>query len=253
MYSVLLLALGILNLGVALWLFRHWQQGRSAIVLFVLLAMAASPWEVLVAGLGRFIGTGETLRDLAGLPVLWWTLTLPLALFSLATLCRRLGFRWALIDWGHGLVCIGAVLLLLWELPRVFGTKQVFAGCWQDVVYYAPVLPPGQVCPGTPPPGPSPAATWLAPWIVFGAFAAAGIGLAVTRRWPWLALGGIAGCALLALPPAAAGPIPALLGRSLVFWAMAAATVRYAGAASVAGTVAGTNARDAGLSDSNPT
>lgn len=228
MYSVLLLILAAVNLAVTLWVFRRWRQTGSGLILFVLLPLAAAPYETLVAGLGRFIGVGDPLRDLAGFPILWWTLTLPLALFTFATLCRRLGFWWARIDWGHGLVCIGAVILLLWELQRVFGMKRIWPACWQDVVHYVPVVPAGQLCAGAPLPGDSPAATWLAPWIVFGAFAAAGAGLAVTRRWPWLALGTGLGLALQLLPPAGAGPLPAYLGRSLCLWAMAAAAVRYA-------------------------
>jgi len=228
MYSLFLLLLAAANLVVTLWVFRRWQQTRSGLILFVLLPLAAAPYETLVAGLGRFIGVGDQLRDLAGFPIFWWAFTLPLALFTFATLCRRLGFWWARIDWGHGLVCIGAVVLLLWELPRVYGTKRIWAGCWQDVVFYVPVVPPGQLCAGAGEPGDSPAAVWLAPWIVFGAFAATGIALWITRRWPWLALLAGGGLALLLVPATVAGPLPGFLGRSLCLWGMAVAAVHYA-------------------------
>lgn len=229
MYSLLLLLVGGAGLAVTLWTLRCWQQTRSGLILFVLLPLAAAPYEVLVAGLGRFIGVSDQLRDLAGLPILWWSLTLPLSLFTFATLCRRLGFWWARIDWGHGIVCIGAVVLLFWELPRIFGTKRIWAACWQDVVHYVPAVPAGQLCAGTPPPGGSPAATWVAQWIVFGAFAGLGLGLAATRRWPWLAVGAGMGLALMLLPPATVGPVPAYVGRSVGLAAMAIAAVRFAG------------------------
>ena len=240
MFSIVLLVLGLASLGVTLWTLRQWQATRSALVLFVLLPLAAAPYEALVAGLGRFVGPGNGLRDVAGLPILWWAFTLPLALFTFATLCRRLGFRWARIDWGHGIVCIGAVVLLLWELPRVFGTRRIAPACWADVVHYVPAVPPGQLCAGAMPPGASPAAAWLTPWIVFGAFAAAGAGLAVTRRWPWLAVGCGLGLVLLALPTAVVGPVPAYAGRALCLWAMAVTAVRYADLPPLAGG-AGTN------------
>jgi hypothetical protein len=229
MYSLLLLALGVALLALTAWTWWQWRTTGAGIVLFVLLPLAGSAWEALVAGSGRFTGPGDGLRDSAGLTVLWWSFTLPLALFTFATVSRRLRFAWARIDWGHGLVCIGAVVLLFAELPRMFGSKRIWPVCWQDVVAYAPVVPPGQLCAGAPLPGESPAATWLAPWIVFGAFAALGVGLAVTRRWPWLAVGTGAGLALLALPPAWVGPVPAIAGRGLALAAMALAAVRYAG------------------------
>jgi hypothetical protein len=228
MYSLLLLAVGAAGLAMTLWTLRQWQQTRSGLILFVLLPLAAAPYEALVAGLGRFIGPGDQLRDVAGLPILWWSLTLPLSLFTFATICRRLRFWWARIDWGHGIVCIGAVVLMLWELPRVFGTKRIWPACWQDVVHYVPAVPPGQLCAGAPPPGESPAATWVALWIVFGAFAGLGLGLAVTRRWPWLAVGAGLALVLLLLPPATVGPVPGYVGRTLGLAAMAIAAVRYA-------------------------
>jgi hypothetical protein len=228
MYSIVLLVVGAAALAVTLWTLRQWQLTRSAIILFVLLPLAATPYEVLVAGLGRFIGPGDRLRDLAGLPILWWSLTLPLALFSFATICRRLGFWWARIDWGHGIVCIGAVVLMLWELPRVFGTKRIWPACWQDVVHYTPVVPAGQLCPGAAVPGESPAAVWLTQWIVLGAFAGLGAGLATGRRWPWLAVGAFPALLLLLLPAEVVGPVPAYVGRALGLAAMALAAVRYA-------------------------
>jgi hypothetical protein len=228
MYSLLLLALGAAGLALALWTLRRWQETRSGLILFALLPLVPAPYEAIVAGLGRFIGPSDQLRDLAGLPIIWWSLTLPLSLFTFATLWRRLRFWLARIDWSHGTVCIGAVVLLLWELQRVFGTKRIWPACWQDVVHYVPAVPAGQLCAGATPPGESPAATWVSLWIVFGAFAALGVGLAVTRRWPWLAVGVGMALALLLLPPAIVGPVPGYVGRSLGLAAMAIAAVRYA-------------------------
>ncbi len=211
MYSVLLLVLAVAALGVTLWTFRHWQATRSGLILFVLLPLPALPYELFVAGIGRWLGPGQTLLELSGLPILWWTLTLPLALFSVATLCRRVGFSWARLDWGHGAVCIVAVVLLLWKLPVIFTIKQLRLASWEDTVRYVPAVP---VVP-------------LSLWLVFGAFMLTGLGLWRRERWPWLALPLAVALLLLALPGAVAGPIPAYLGKVVGFAGIAGAAVHY--------------------------
>jgi len=211
MYSVLLLLLAVVALGGTLWTFHHWRATRSPLILFVLLPMPALPYELFVAGLGRWLGSGQTLLELSGLPIFWWTLTLPLALFSFATLCRRVGFSWAQIDWGHGAVCIAAVVLLLWKLPGIFTIKQLQLAAWEDIVRYVPAAP------GVP----------LSLWLVFGAFLLAGLGLWRRERWPWLALPLAVALALLALPGVVTGPVPAYVGKVLGFIGIAGAAVKY--------------------------
>lgn len=211
MYSVLLLVLAFTTLGLALWTFRQWQTTRSALILFVLLPLPALPYELFVAGLGHWLKPGQTLLELSGLPILWWTLTLPLALFSVATLCRRVGFSWARIDWGHGFVCIAAVLLLLWKLPAIFTIKQLQPAFWQDTVRYVPVEP-------TVP---------LTLWLVFTAFTLTGLGLWHREHWPWLALPLLGALVLLGLPPTVVGPIPTYLAKVLGFAGIAGAAVHY--------------------------
>ena len=211
MYSVLLLVLAIAALGITLWTFRHWHATRSGLILFVLLPLPALPYELFVTGLGRWLGAGQTLLELSGLPIFWWTLTLPLALFSVATLCRRVGFSWAQIDWGHGAVCIAAVLLLFWKLPAVLTIKQLHLASWEDIIRYVPAPP----------------AVPLSLWVVFGAFTLTGFGLWRRERWPWLALLLVVALLLLALPVAVVGPIPAYLGKVLGFAGMAGTAVHY--------------------------
>jgi hypothetical protein len=210
MYSVLLLLLAVAALGSTLWTFHHWRVTRSALILFVLLPMPALPYELFVAGFGRWLGPGQTLLELSGLPIFWWTLTMPLALFSFATLCRRVGFSWARIDWGHGAVCIAAVVLLLWKLPTIFTIKQLHLAAWEDIVRYVPAaeLP-------------------LSLWLVFTAFLLAGLGLWRREGWPWLALAVAVALALLALPAAVTGPVPAYAGKVLGFIGIAGASVKY--------------------------
>jgi hypothetical protein len=227
MYSVLLLVLAVTALGITLWTFREWQVTRSGLILFVLLPLPALPYELFVVGIGRWLGKGQTLLELSGMPIFWWTLTLPLALFSVATLGRRVGFAWAQIDWGHGAVCIGAVVLLLWKLPTIFTIKQLHPACWQDTVRYLPSVLATQACDAGQA-GISPVVLVpLSLWVVFGAFALTGIGLWQRERWPWLALLLVSALVLLGVPAAAMGPIPAYFGKTLGFAGIAMAAVRY--------------------------
>jgi len=211
MYSVVLLLLAVVALGSTIWTFYQWRETRSALILFVLLPMPAVPYELFVAGSGRWLRAGQTLLDLSGLPIFWWTLTLPLALFSFATLCRRVGFAWARIDWGHGAVCIAAVVLLFWKLPAVFTIKQLHLAAWEDVIRYVPAAPELP----------------LSLWVVFGAFLLAGLGLWRQERWPWLALPVALALVLLALPVPVTGPLPAYFGKALGFMGIAGASVKY--------------------------
>ena len=185
MYSLLVLLLAGVSLALALWTFRQWQLSRSAMILFVLLPLAALPVELLVAGLERWSGAGEPPRGLGALALVWAHITLPLSLFALATLCRRAGFAWAKIDWGHGAVCILAVLMLIYQLPGVLKS------------------------------GVQPGATSVVAWLVFAMFLACAAGLWRVQRWPWLLAGMLPGMLLL-VPIEAAGPFPAYLGRLLI-------------------------------------
>lgn len=188
MYSPLLLLLAGASLAVTLWAFRQWQLSRSAMILFVLLPLAALPVELLFAGLGE---------QNRALPLIWARISLPLSLFALATLCRRVGFAWAKIDWGHGAMCILAVLMLIYELiglPRI---------------------------------GTQPAAISIVAWLVFAIYLACGVGLWRAQGWPWLLAGMLPGVLLLLLPLSVAGPLPAGLGKLLVYSAMAVTMVHF--------------------------
>jgi hypothetical protein len=197
MSALLLLLLALVSLGVALWAFLQWQQSRSAMILFVLLPLAALPIELLAAGLGLWSNADESAGGLGRLAQNWAHITLPLSLFALATLCRRVGFAWAKIDWGHGGVCILAVLMLIYQLPDVFR--------------------PGAVS----------ASISLVAWLVFAVFLACGAGLWQVRRWPWLLAGMVPGLLLLLLPAGIAGPVPTYLGKVLILVAMAVTMVHY--------------------------
>jgi hypothetical protein len=198
MYPVLLLLMALASLVFALWVFLQWQQGRSAMILFVLLPLAALPLELLAAGLGLWGDGGGSARGVGRLALGWMHITLPLSLFALATLCRRVGFAWAKIDWGHGGVCILAVLMLIYQLPDALR------------------------------PGARPAAISVVGWLVFAMFLACGAGLWRVRRWPWLLAGMVPGMLLLLLPAGLAGTFPLYLGKLLVLSAMAVTMVHFA-------------------------
>lgn len=196
MYSLLVLLLAGAGLVVAVRAFLQWQSTRSAMILFVLLPLAALSVELLITGLGHWLGAGRSVSGLLAIPLLITQITVPLSLFSLATLCRRVGFAWAKIDWGHGAVCILAVLLLIWQLPGALRTT-----------------------------GAPPAAISVVDWLVFVMYLACGLGLWRGRRWPWLLAGMVTGMVLL--PLSAASPLPAWLGRLLILSAMTVTMVHY--------------------------
>ena len=197
MYSLLVLLLTGVSLAIALWAFLQWQLSRSAMILFVLLPLAALPIELLAAGIGLWRGTGESARGLGTLALKLGQLTLPLSLFALATLCRRVGFAWAKIDWGHGSVCILAVLMLIYQLP----------GMLKFTV--------------------QPAAIPVVAWVVFAMFLACGVGLWRVQRWPWLLAGMLPGVLLLLVPVSVAGPLLLYLGKVLIFAAMTVTMVNF--------------------------
>jgi hypothetical protein len=197
MYSLLVLLLAGVSLAMALWTFLQWQLSRSAMILFVLLPLAALPIELLAAGLGLWTGASESASGLGTLALKLGLITLPLSLFALATLCRRVGFAWAKIDWGHGSVCILAVLMLIYQLPGMlkFGVQ--------------------------------PTAIPVVAWLVFAMFLACGVGLWRAQRWPWLLAGMLPGTLLLLVPVSLVGPPLLYLGKVLVFASMAVTMVHF--------------------------
>lgn len=197
MYSLLVLLLAGAGLALALWAFLQWQLSRSAMILFVLLPLAALPIELLAAGLRLWSGADESARGLGTLALRWAHLTLPLSLFSLATLCRRVGFAWAKIDWGHGALCILAVLMLIYQLPGVLKVRV------------------------------QPAAVPVVSWLVFAMYLACGAGLWLRQRWLWLLAGMLPGVLLLLVPPGVAGPLPLYLGKLLILAAMTVTMVHF--------------------------
>lgn len=197
MYTLLVLSLAGAGLVVSLWAFLQWQLTRSAMILFVLLPMAALSVELLVAGLAHGFGEGRSFSGLIAIPLLVTQITVPLSLFALATLCRRVGFAWAKIDWGHGAVCILAVLMLVWQLPGALKTT-----------------------------GAQPLPISVVDWLVFAMYLACGLGLWRRQRWPWLLAAMVPGMLLL-LPLSVANPLPAWLGRLLMLSAMTLTMVHF--------------------------
>ena len=125
-------------------------------------------------------------------------------------------------------MCIGAVLLLLYQLPKVPTIKALYPACWRDTVRYVPTLLREEACEAGQVGINMPVAAPVVTWVIFGLFAAGGIGLWRTRRWPWLAAGMLPGLALMGLPPASVGPVPAYVGKALCFWSMAVTMVYFA-------------------------
>jgi hypothetical protein len=224
MYSVLVLAMAAAAAGVLGWSALAWLRLRGNLVLFNVAALGAVVLALGLAGAGRWIGAGAQLRDLHALPALVAAVAWPLSLFTFATLARRLGHRWARIDWGHGAVCLGASALLAWSLYGLGSLKAMAPACWRDVLWYLPAVPRPWAC------GPE-SIGGSAPPIVLAAVLAAYLALVVGlwRRQgePGLAALMAAGIALQLLP-AAVGPLPGFLGLALCFGGIARVAVRHA-------------------------
>jgi hypothetical protein len=192
--------------------------------MFNIAALVSVMLTLLFAGLGRWVGAGDPLRDLYAFPILIGCFALPLTLFTFASLSRRLGFSWARIDWGHGAVCLFAVALLIYNLRELLSLRALSPACWQDVLWYQRTVPPALAC------GADSAGGETTMPIVLGAVLAAYLGLGAglwrQRRWPWLAWTMGAGVAGMLLP-AAWGPLPWFLGQALCFCAIAWVAVRY--------------------------
>ncbi|MEZ5563213.1 MAG: hypothetical protein R3F27_09710 [Gammaproteobacteria bacterium] len=197
MYSLFVLLLALVGLALALRAFLQWQLTRSAMILFVLLPLAALSVELLISGLAQWLGADRSVSGLLAMPLLVTQITLPLSLFALATLCRRVGFAWAKIDWGHGALCILAVLLLIYRLPAALKTSGA-----QSVPISA------------------------VDWLVFAMYLACGFGLWHRQRWPWLLAGMVPGMLLL-LPLPVGGPLAAWLGRLLMLAAMTVTMMHF--------------------------
>ena len=63
MYSLLVLLLAGAGMVVAVWAFLQWQSMRSAMILFVLLPLAALSVELLITGLGHWLGRADLSAD----------------------------------------------------------------------------------------------------------------------------------------------------------------------------------------------
>lgn len=222
MYSALLLVLVFVCLPLVWNGFRQWRHSRATLILFPLLALAGGLLETVLGAAGHLTGPATALAELYAFPLLIRLFVLPMTLFTLATLARRAGFGWARPDWGHGAVCILAVVLLIASLGGVLALKAVVPVCWRDVVWYAwERVPEGLVCAGAvdTPSGAVPRLPAVAATVVLLAWLAHGLALWWRFRWPWLLLGMVAGLSLLQSPPVA-GPVPWLAGQLAVLAAI---------------------------------
>jgi hypothetical protein len=213
---------------VLLWILPVWLRSRSQLLLFNMLALAAVCAHLLAAGLGQSLGIGQPLRDFYALPILLATFSLPLSLFTFASISRASGFAWARVDWGHGLVCVAAVALLIYVLPDILTVKQVYPACWRDVIWYRRIPGSPWQC-GLPPAAASlraVASNAVAPVMVLLAYLCLGFGLWRRERWPWLLAAMVPGLLLLLLP-ASWGPMPQFAGETLCFSGVALVARRH--------------------------
>jgi hypothetical protein len=225
MYSLLLVATALAGIAVAVRVLLIWRRQPSGLLLFTVIALAATCISTALAGFGATVGRGDALRDWWALPVLVGIFAFPLTLFTHATLSRRIGFAWARIDWGHGTLCLLAVALLLNGLREVPALRLLEPACWQGVVWYQHAVPAAFVCVGVEPAAP----ISLPPLSLLAALGAwAGLGLGLRHQQPAFATAMAAAVLLVASAPVL-GPLPWFIGQVVGFAAIAWLTGRYAG------------------------
>lgn len=226
MFSILILLMVAAASGAAVWAFLEWQKTRSMTLLFNMGVLLTALLHCLFAGMGHWVGVGTELRGYYVLPLLLGIVALPFSLFTFAGISRASGFAWAKIDWGHGIVDIVAVALLLWSLPRIMGIEALGPGCWRDVIWYAYEISPSMSCEASPSAAGVPASLFAVSLSVLAAYLGLGAGLWWRQRWPWLLVGMVAGIMLLALP-ADWGPLPQFAGELVCAVAIVAVAVRH--------------------------
>ncbi len=227
MFSLLILGMAAAAGVAGLWAFLQWRQTRSLLLLFNLLVLGAAVLHALIAGAGRWSGPGQELRGYYVLPLLLAIAALPASLFSFAGISRASGFAWARIDWGHGIVDIIAVGLLIYSLSGIFAVQTLAPACWADVVWYLPSVPPPLYCPGHAPEIVMPPRIHWVPVVVLAAYFSLGAGLWWRQGWPWLLVGMGLGIVLL-LTPLTWGPVPRFAGELICAVAITLVAVRHA-------------------------
>ena len=228
MFSLVLLAAALLGFAVMARVLMVWRKHPSNLLLFTVIALGGVALQTLLAGLGRQLGAGAELRDWYAIPSLISVFAVPFTLFTHATLCRRIGFAWARIDWGHGTLCLIAVALLINGLREVPVLRLLQPGCWQDVVWYQHAVATDLLCAGAD----AGAALSLPPLALLVAMAAwAGLGLGMRQQRPGYAAAMTVAIGLLALAPlidAWVGPLAWFVGQLLGFAAIAVLSADFA-------------------------
>ncbi|MCC5795083.1 MAG: hypothetical protein JJT85_10185 [Chromatiales bacterium] len=225
MYSAVILLLALANAAVLALVFREWWRQRSTLLLILQLALAGLVLDTAVVGSGALLGPGEPLATLSVLRFFWLYMSMPLLLIVFASMARSAGLPGFSRDWLHGAFCLAAVGGLVWALTLSSRLARIYPACWQDSFRYVLSVRPDQVCfPGQEGVGLGAPFPWFAV-IAFLLFLLLGLALWWRQRWPWLALGIVAGIGISQVPAAVAGPLAGYAGEALCLWAVAAAAL----------------------------
>ncbi len=199
MLSYTFLLYAAVHVVILVWGWMAWPRAGRPIALTILLFGNTLLWyDNFRIGMGRFIGEGDLLYNMAVPAFLWHWSMLPLFVIVAGSIARMADLPWARSKVVMGAFCVVAVALFAKDLPYVLG--MIFGGagplpvvelgpaCIADTLRYTTKVSPSQFC-GPDAQilqnGPSALPAILMNFIMVGV----GIALWIQRGWKWLVIG----------------------------------------------------------------
>ncbi len=199
MLSWIFLVFAAIHVALLVWGWRAWGPAGRPVALTILLFGNTLLWyDNFRIGIGRFLGEGAVLYNLAVPAFVWhWTL-LPLFVIVAGSIARLADLTWARNRLVMGLFCLVAVGLIALDFPYTVGllfgevgpfpAVELRAACIADTLRYSTKVSASQLCgpeAAVFANGPSPLPAILMNIIMV----AVGIALWIRHGWKWLAVG----------------------------------------------------------------
>lgn len=223
MQSVIHLFYVFIPAGLAVWLFRQARDKKDVAAMVLIAVLIGMIFNLLVMGLGRFIGFGPTLLALSwmrfgAIPLFGALPALVAAIIIARAACTPPAGRIVL----RLTIAIVAVCIA-WELST-WPDLNLYVNCSGDIARYTAFVPAHQRCSGAPT---APSTLVHFPFALIGGALIVlffGFWLLLKRRDPTLLLGSLLG---MALSPPVFPPFVASLADLSMVAALAVACVRY--------------------------
>ena len=199
MLSYTFLLFAAIHVAILVWGWKAWGPAGRPIALTILLLGNTLLWyDNFRIGIGRFVGEGELLYNLAVPALVWHWLISPLFVIVAGSIARLADVAWARNRLVMGLFCLVAVGLIALDFPAAVGLLfgevgplpaiELRPGCIADTLRYTTKVSASQLC--------SPDATVFAngpsplPSIVLNVImVSVGVAIWVRHGWKWLVVG----------------------------------------------------------------